>query len=424
MGIPFYFASLVRNHKGIVKPAGTFDVDVLAIDFNCLIHQYLGPDPIKSILDGLTHILNLCRAKKVYIAFDGLVPYGKIVQQRYRRFRIQESDKNQISPDTPFMRSLESALKAKFPFIIVSTTQEPGEGEHKLFQFLKKLPAEKRDSICIYGLDADLILLSLFNAYLAPTMYLLRESAEFKVSGTEFSVLDIHQLSKNLPMNIEQYLVLCVLCFGNDFMPNLGIFSLREDGYNRALEYYRNSGSPDLKTEEGRARFLDFCETKELTVLKELVKARKQPFEQAVIGKNGPISIKYGLHILDGVTKMEPVVVAFWKTFHWTLYYFQTNEVYNWDWYYPYPEAPLIQDIVQLYESRIHPAELNFKVTNQLQLILPSASLHQARRKVLFADEFYTETREPWLKKFDWEMDPRISIPWHPSLSLTSTCLL
>jgi 5'-3' exonuclease len=253
-------------------------------------------------------------------------------------------------------------------------------------------------------------------------MYLLRESGEFKVaSSTEFSVLDIHQLSKNLPMNIEQYLILCVLCFGNDFMPNLGIFSLREDGYNRALEYYRNAASPDLKTEEGRAKFLDFCETKELIVLKELVRARKQPFEQAIIGKGGSVSTKYGLHILDGVSKMEPVVVAFWKTFHWTLYYFQTNEVYNWEWYYPYTEAPLIQDIVQLYETRIHPSELNFKITNQLQLILPSMSLHQARRKVLFADEYYTETREPWLKKFDWEMDPRISIPWHPSFVLTST---
>jgi 5'-3' exonuclease len=425
MGIPFYFASLIRNHSGIVRTAGATDVDVLGIDFNCLIHRYLQPqDPVQSVLKALGHILNLCRSKKVIVAFDGLVPYAKIVQQRYRRFReseIGEFDKNQVSPDTPYMRSLEKAIKEKFPFITVSTTQEPGEGEHKLFQHIKKIPSEHRNTICIYGLDADLILLSLFNHSLCQNMTLLRESGEFNdpsLKHAEFSVLNIHMLIHKLPIPIEQYLILSILCFGNDFMPNIGIFSLREDGYLRALEYYKNSGYPDLQTEEGRAIFLDYSERKELTVLKELIRHRNRPFEKAIFGKN--LSQRYGLHVLDGVTKMEPVVVAFWKTFHWTLHYFQTNEVYNWNWVYPYPDAPLLQDIVQLYESPIDECKLTYSVTKQLHVILPSVSLHAARRRVMFADEYYSETREPWLKKFEWEMKPRISIPWNPTSSLTS----
>ena len=93
MGIPFYFASLIRSHSGITRIARELDVDVLGIDFNCLIHRYLQvADPIKSVLDALGHILKSFRAKKVIIALDGLVPYGKIVQQRYRRFRIKESE--------------------------------------------------------------------------------------------------------------------------------------------------------------------------------------------------------------------------------------------------------------------------------------------------------------------------------------------
>ena len=431
MGIPFYFASLIRSHSGITRIARELDVDVLGIDFNCLIHRYLNPaDPINSVLDALDHILKSFRAKKVIIALDGLVPYAKIVQQRYRRFRIKEAesfDRNQISPDTPYMRSLEEAIRKRFQ-VELSPTQEPGEGEHKIFQEIKKIPEEDRKSVCIYGLDADLILLSLFNHKLAVELTLLRESGEFNdpsLKQAEFSLLDIQKLILTLPMEIEQYLTLSVLCFGNDFMPSLGIFSLREDGYGRALEYYTKSGKPDLTTEEGRATFLDYAAEKEIGVLKERIKLRKQPFERAIVGRAADCIVqKYGLHILDGVTNMEPVVDSFWKTFHWTIHYFKTNEVLDWGWVYPYPDAPLIQSIVELYETDISPSPLNYKVTNQLQIILPSKSLHMAKRRGIYPDEFYEETREPWMKKYDWEMKPRISIPWNPISSLTSVCLL
>ena len=137
MGIPFYFASLSKSHKGIIQTVKQFDVDVFVIDFNCLIHRYLkDEDPISSILEALEHICNtVCRSKLLIIAMDGLVPYGKIVQQRYRRMRIKEAgifDRNQISPDTPYMRELEQALRARFPYAIISGTSLEGEGEHKM----------------------------------------------------------------------------------------------------------------------------------------------------------------------------------------------------------------------------------------------------------------------------------------------------
>jgi 5'-3' exonuclease len=429
MGIPFYYATLIRNHSGITRTVHDIvDVDVLGIDFNCLIHRYLdSEDPIKSVLNALDHILkHICRSKKVFIAFDGLVPYAKIVQQRYRRFRIKEPDvfdRNQISPNTPYMQMLEKELRTRFPEVHVSPTQEPGEGEHKLFQEIKKLPEADRKSVCIYGLDADLILLSLFNNQLSTDFSLLRESGEFKdpsLKHSEFSLLDIKKLALTLPLEIEQYLALSVLCFGNDFMPSLSIFSLREDGYSRALEYHTKSGKPDLTTEEGRAIFLDYTADRELGVLEERIKLRKQPFEKCVVGRGLDCIVqKYGLHILDGVANMEPVVDAFWKTFHWTMYYFKTNEPLDWSWVYPYPDAPLIQSIVELYETQPQPFCLNYTVRNQLQIILPSKSLHTAKCRSLYGNEFYDETREPWMKKYEWEMKPRISIPWHPTSSLT-----
>jgi hypothetical protein len=90
-------------------------------------------------------------------------------------------------------------------------------------------------------------------------MWLLRESAEFndpKLKSAEFATLSIWKLLRELPMDIDQYMALGILCFGNDFMPNLGMFSLREHGYDRCLYMYEKSGKPDLRTEEGRLQFV------------------------------------------------------------------------------------------------------------------------------------------------------------------------
>ena len=434
MGIPFYFASLIKSHRGItdsVKRGLPLEVDVLGVDFNCLIHRYLKEErPIESIIEAFAYLLeHVCRAKKVLIALDGLVPYAKIVQQRYRRMRIKEEtpfDRNLISPDTPYMRELEAALVAKFPYAEISRTTVPGEGEHKLIVDLKKIPAEHRKSVCIYGLDADLILICLQNKELSDPhkMTLLRESAEFddpKLKSAEFATMNIWELSTQLPLPTEQYMALSMMCFGNDFMPNLGMFSLREDGYNRALQFYQNCGSPDLLTPEGRNVFLTYSATREMAVLKERITLRKRPEEKAVLGKDHKeFSRKYGLHVLDGVLDMKPVVEAYWKTMHWSWYYFTNSAPINWGWVYPYADAPLVSDIVKYAETGVQKGKLNYTLADQLHFIMPASSLKKTRRKVKFPDELHDEeTRNPWLKRHFWEMKPRISLPWNPNDQLT-----
>jgi 5'-3' exonuclease len=434
MGIPFYFASLIKSHRGItdsVKRGLPLEVDVLGVDFNCLIHRYLKEEhPIESVVEAFAYLLeHVCRAKKVLIALDGLVPYAKIVQQRYRRMRIKEEtvfDRNLISPDTPYMRDLEAALIAKFPYAEISRTTVPGEGEHKLIVDLKKIPAEHRKSVCIYGLDADLILICLQNKELSDPhkMTLLRESAEFddpKLKSAEFATMNIWELSTQLPIPTEQYMALSMMCFGNDFMPNLGMFSLREDGYNRALQFYQNCGNPDLLTPEGRNVFLTYSASREMAVLKERITLRKRPEEKSVLGKDHKeFSRKYGLHILDGVLDMKPVVEAYWKTMHWSWYYFTNSAPINWGWVYPYADAPLVSDIVKYAETGVQKGKLNYTLSDQLHFIMPASSLKKTRRKVKFPDELHDEeTRNPWLKRHFWEMKPRISLPWNPNDQLT-----
>lgn len=435
MGIPFYFATLARTHNGIieaVKKSSQIEVDVFLIDFNCLIHRYLkDEDPIQSVVEALEYILEtVCRSKQIIIAMDGLVPYGKIVQQRYRRMCIKEGgvfDRNQISPDTPYMRELEATLQSRFPYACISGTSKEGEGEHKLISELRKLPESQRKTICIYGLDADLILIALKHHKLSTVngMWLLRESGEFndpKLKQAEFATLSIWKLLKELPMKIDQYICLSILCFGNDFMPNLGMFSLREDGYSRALEIYQKSGNPDLKTLEGRKKFLKAASLEEVKVLEKRIMLRKRPEEKAMIGKSSDLlSRKYNLHVLDGVQDIQPVVQAFWKTFHWTLQYFTNSEPSNWYWVYPYADAPFVSDIVKYSETtECIKKPVNFTTTDQLQFIMPSVSLRRAKKRIVYPDELYSETRNPWMKKYEWEMKPRISLPWNPEFSLTT----
>ena len=431
MGIPFYFASLLRNHPGITRIVKErYNTNVLGIDGNCLIHRYLKPeDPIKSVLDAIDHIITeVCRADRIILAMDGLVPYAKIVQQRYRRMRQKEDgldnhifDRNQISPGTPYMKDLEAGIRARFPQIELSSTFEPGEGEHKLFQRMRN---SKQDSVCIYGLDADLILLCLAqHAITKPfQLYLLRESGEFndpKLKEAEFSMMSIWALKEHLNMDVSQYLALSVLCFGNDFMPNLGMFSLREDGYSRAIHMYEKAGKPNLLTFEGRDTFLQFAGREEMSVLKERISLRRRPFEKSIWGTGTDVARRYRLHVLDGVHDAEPVVNAFWKTFHWTLAYFTTNNISDWNWHYPYPDAPLVEDILKYDECEGNErVDLTFTIADQLAFILPAQSLRIAKRIVVYPSEVYTETREPWLKNYDWESEPRISLPW-PSHGLT-----
>jgi 5'-3' exonuclease len=180
--------------------------------------------------------------------------------------------------------------------------------------------------------------------------------------------LDIQELKSKLPISAEEFLRLS-LFFGNDFMPNLGMFSLREDGYERALQLFQESGAT-LLTSEGREKFLDFCADRETDCLKKIIKKRNLLSEKWITQDAVEFPRKYYLHVLDGVLDTQPVSDAYWKSFHWTLDYFLTNEPPNWTWYYPYADAPLIQCLGT--EVLPEKGELTYSIKDQLQFILPS----------------------------------------------------
>ena len=401
MGIPYYVASLLKTHKHVQQRwTRTIEVDCLGIDFNCFLHAYLRADnPIGSIIVAF-HILitEIVKAKKIYVAFDGLVPYSKMVQQRYRRMRKGETgefDKHQISPGTPFMKELANTLRFIYPEIVVSDTLERGEGEHKIFTWLRTLPEEERVSTCIYGLDADLVVISLAQSHLS-AIQLLRE----RENGL-YESLNVNALKAVLPVDVDTF-VRMSLQFGNDFMPNMAMFSLREDGYSRAL--YHVQHKPATAQDEFN-----------------MLRKRAKDSDRRIVAPDGrALEQRFGCQLMDGVIDWEPVCFAYRKTESWVYHYFTTSEVLDWNWVYPYPEAPLLvtlgdYDVPETFQW--DSPEPTLTIQDQQQFILPEASLLTAGGSPRWPDELYdedTQTRHPWMRRFAWENDPWVSLPLGP----------
>ena len=408
MGIPYFVASLARTNRGLIQPVrGHITTDALLIDMNCFLHRYLDDsDPYPSIVKAIADLLELVHAKTVVACLDGLVPYAKQVQQRFRRMRKSDArkfDRHQMSPETPWMRGLLEHLPASW---IVSGTHEPGEGEHKIFKWLRKNPQKTG---VIYGLDADLVLLSLANANLCQ-LKLLREKNEFQnilSRDAEWGTLDINELLRSLPVPVDQFIEIAVTCWGNDFLPPVAMFSLREEGYARALHF------------KGLSKEAAVAEHQFLT---KRIQQRARPDEQCLLGD---LDERMAIQLFDGIRDWRPVVEAYWKTVNWTLHYFKTNEVLDWTWYYPYPETPSVSNLRKYLMPRVvwQQNPVTFHVGNQLQFILPQAALRRAKRRVVFPDEIYDEEspdmRTPWMRRHAWEARPRISLPWHPTISET-----
>jgi 5'-3' exoribonuclease 1 len=132
--------------------------------------------------------------KLIFISFDGVAPRAKINQSRGRRFRavkdrekfdqllqklnikdIENFQLNSISPGTEFLTDLCKFLKARVMSlyetewrhlkVLFSDCLTPGEGEHKIMDFLRHSKRmklfEPTQTHCVYSADADVILLTL-----------------------------------------------------------------------------------------------------------------------------------------------------------------------------------------------------------------------------------------------------------------------
>ena len=262
MGIPVYFKTLIEDYNDICLPdTRNINIDNLYFDLNCLIHPCCKDltdesEMYKKILDSIHKIVDIVKPNDmVYIAIDGPCPKPKMIQQRLRRFKSAKEkkdwDTNKITPGTVFMENLENYILKNIKIeqkLIFSSSNEPGEGEHKIYDYIR---TTKSDNNCVYGLDADLIMLSLISD---SKIHLLRETTEYRIEGleTEFVYLDIDRLKRCIISNIKpkvynlddstlinDYIFICFF-LGNDFIGHTPTINLRYDGLNTLMDIYKN----------------------------------------------------------------------------------------------------------------------------------------------------------------------------------------
>ena len=145
--------------------------------------------------------------------------------------------------------------------ILVSTSAEPGEGEHKIYAYIRdNAEYHQHTSTAIYGLDADLIMLTLNHLHVAPNMYLFRETPHFiktidrSLDPNQNYVLDIPMLAEELGTQlnnnkrptaerqmkiIRDYIFICFM-LGNDFMPHFPALNIRTTGIDLLLNAYNH----------------------------------------------------------------------------------------------------------------------------------------------------------------------------------------
>lgn len=198
---------------------------------------------IKMIIEKFESILRKFKPTGTLIlAPDGMAPSAKMQQQKERRYSKNSPEGEMflggtISPGTDFMMKLDVAIRkwlAKenelFPEkIIYSSHLCPGEGEHKIFDFIRSRSlASSRGRHVIYGADGDLYIISFFSP--------LRNIYLFDENNEEF--YNIEKLKKEIAKDmrypsykggddaVQLIRDFCFLTFliGNDFihrLPNL-----------------------------------------------------------------------------------------------------------------------------------------------------------------------------------------------------------
>ena len=307
MGIPVYFKSLIENYDNLLIPDkyfGEYKIDALYLDLNCAIHpccqevmsEYrekydlgdgiigdfsvddLERDMMDRIYKKIEILLSIVKpCKTLYIAIDGPAPRAKMEQQRTRRYkttldkgRSKIWNTNAITPGTLFMKKLDKYLKYNIDMklsncgfnVIFSNSEEAGEGEHKILNHIRGHGGHGGDGSSngysvIYGLDADLIMLSLIANR---PIYLLREKTEFNFEGLSEDVKyvymnilrfrdlildEIKGLDKDNPIQIDDnaiindYIFLCFL-LGNDFIKNMISINIRYGGLDVLVDCYKN----------------------------------------------------------------------------------------------------------------------------------------------------------------------------------------
>jgi 5'-3' exonuclease len=439
MGVPKFFGYLMKKYKDakFIFQEKIENIDWFLIDANSLMHpiafkilaeeqekekinfKSLENKMMNAIIEYINKLVKYVEAHNVYIAVDGPVAMAKMKQQRQRRFKSAHDkmlfDKikkkynkkisyfwsnSAISPGTKFMEKLNKKIIAwcqtqNFK-ILYSSANVPGEGEHKLLQFIRENQTKNLNlSYTTYGLDADLIFLMLSTGL--KNIYLLREASQFdnKLSDDQLNYVSIEIMKdciyksfKELGNKIDfkkdritnDFIFLCYF-LGNDFLPHLPSLDIAKNAIDYLLKKYVDIYVTELDylLNEDKSinqtffnKFLQILGKEEKDILVKNFNKKKyspncessDPYDIEMhkieylkfkidnpigLGSDPNYRVNYYKHYFDVSDEemenyIEKLVKAYLEGLRWvSYYYFDTNP--NWNWYYPYNNPPLLCDI-------------------------------------------------------------------------------
>uniref|UniRef100_A0A3Q1GQX5 5'-3' exoribonuclease 1 n=1 Tax=Acanthochromis polyacanthus TaxID=80966 RepID=A0A3Q1GQX5_9TELE len=304
MGVPKFYRWISERYpclSEVVKEHQIPEFDNLYLDMNGIIHQCSHPNDedvhfriseekiFADIFHYLEVLFRIIKPRKVFfMAVDGVAPRAKMNQQRGRRFRSAKEaeekikkaldkgevlptearfDSNCITPGTDFMARLQEQLKYfvhnklsndklwQNVRVYLSGHETPGEGEHKIMEFIRSENSQSghdpNTRHCLYGLDADLIMLGLTSH--EPNFSLLREEVRFggkksqkRITAPEETTFHLLHLSLmreyidyefsalkmgssyDLERIIDDWILMGFLV-GNDFIPHLPHLHINHD---------------------------------------------------------------------------------------------------------------------------------------------------------------------------------------------------
>ena len=476
MGIPSYFSYIVKNHANIIKKlsANTIKINNLYLDCNSIIYDAvhnidftaLKESDADTIIRAVCckideYISQLKPDNCIFIAFDGVAPVAKLEQQRARRYkslyqngimrsiykntRADPWNTTAITPGTLFMKKLNDKIYSNYKTpekynvknIILSGSDYPGEGEHKLFQHIRDFPQHHSlQNTVIYGLDADLIMLSINHLPISNNIYLFRETPHFiksinsELEPNESYVMDIPELARiiTLDMNngeeltteqqknrIYDYIFLCFF-LGNDFMPHFPSANIRTGGVDKMLNAYKATiGGTNENLTDGKKiywknvrKLVEFLAANEEEFFKSETKLRDRrgkyqlpdetpedkfkkfdaipTYERTLEKYINPFTNNWQYRYYKSLFSVEidenrkkQICINYLEGLEWTMKYYTTGCA-DWRWCYNYSYPPLFSDLIHYvpyfdteFVENIQPKPVSELV--QLCYVLPTQSL-------------------------------------------------
>ena len=476
MGIPSYFSHIIKNYPNILKKfKDNFKIDNLFLDSNSIIYdclrdiEYNGNNNdyelklINAVCNKIEfYIQQLSPYNIVYISFDGVAPVAKLNQQKNRRYKswfISDYNSNNtgwdstaITPGTNFMNKLNLQLKYKFRSpklyrvnaIILSGSDSPGEGEHKIFEYIRSNDSIRNQKTVIYGLDADLIMLTINNLSYCNDMHLFRETPDFiksidkSLDPNYLYAIDIPKFKEHLvyylnndkvPQTIIEenrvydYIFMCFM-LGNDFLPHFPAINIRTSGITILMETYRNILGNQQKNiiTNGKIIWKNFkllikelADNEEKYIQQEYIIRNKQEKKRIMFEENTSKFEKEMLHCTIKEREIEKYInpldkywehryydmlfnvdindkyrqeisINYLEGLEWTWKYYYTGCI-DWRWNYKYHYPPLLQDLLKYipyFNGDLLTEQVKNPVKEEIQLsyVLPKNSLHFLPKKI------------------------------------------